>query len=43
MVDYEKKYLELTSGFMKCVDDISDEFPYANGFEKSIIALRRKG
>lgn len=43
MVDYEKKYLELTSGFMKCVDDISDEFPDANGFEKSIIALRRKG
>ena len=43
MVDYEKKYLELTSGFMKCTDDVSDEFPEANGFEKSIIALRREG
>ena len=43
MVDYEKKYLELTGGFMKCADDVSDEFPEANGFEKSIIALRRNG
>ena len=43
MMDYEKKYLELTQGFMKCIDDISNEFPEANGFEKSIIALRRNG
>lgn len=43
MLDYEKKYLELTGGFMKCADDVSDEFPEANGFEKSIIALRREG
>ena len=43
MIDYEKKYLELTSGFMKCADDVSGEFPEANGFEKSIIALRKNG
>lgn len=42
-MDYEKKYLELTSGFMKCFDDISDEFPDADGFEKTIIGLRRVG
>lgn len=43
MIDYEKKYLELTQGFLKCIEDISDEFPNANGFEKAIIAMRRKG
>ena len=43
MVDYEKKYLELTRGLLKCIDDISDEFPEASGFEKSVIALRRNG
>ena len=42
-MDYEKKYLELTNGFMKCIDDISNEFPEANGFEKIVIALRREG
>lgn len=43
MIDYEKKYLELTNGITKCIDDISNEFSEANGFEKSVIALRRKG
>jgi hypothetical protein len=43
MVDYEKKYLDLTTGFMKCIEDISDEFPKATGFDKAVIALRRKG
>ena len=43
MVDYEKKYLELTNGITKCIDDISNEFSEANGFEKAVIALRRKG
>lgn len=43
MIDYEQKYLELTGGFMKCADDVSNEFPEANGFEKSIIALRKEG
>ena len=41
MLDYEKKYLQLTQMFG--VKDISDEFPNANGFEKSVIALRRNG
>jgi len=41
MLDYEKKYLQLTQLFG--VKDISDEFPDANGFEKSVIALRRNG
>lgn len=43
MIDYEKKYLELTQGFLKCIEDISDEFQNANGFEKAVIAMRRKG
>lgn len=43
MLDYEKKYLELTRGITKCINDISDEFPKANGFEKAIIAMRRNG
>ena len=43
MVDYEKKYLELTNGFLKCFDDISSEFPDASGFEKIVIGLRREG
>ena len=43
MLDYDKKYLELTQGVTKCIDDISDEFPEATGFEKAVIALRRKG
>ncbi len=43
MPDYEKRYLQLTSGFTKCIDDISDEFPEATAFEKSVIALRRNG
>ena len=41
MVDYEKKYLQLTQLFG--VKNISDEFPEANGFEKSVIVLRRNG
>lgn len=41
MIDYEKKYLQLTQLFG--VKDISNEFPEANGFEKSVISLRRNG
>lgn len=41
MLDYEKKYLQLTQLFG--VKDISDEFPNANGFEKSVIAMRQNG
>ena len=43
MIDYEKKYLELTQGVTKCIEDISNEFPNATGFEKAVIAMRRKG
>ena len=43
MLNYEKKYLELTQGVTKCIDDISSEFPKATGFEKAVIAMRRKG
>lgn len=42
MIDYEKKYLDLTSGLNKCIPDISNQFPDANGFEKSVIAMRQK-
>lgn len=43
MLDYEKKYVDLTSGLNKCIPDISDQFPDASGFEKSVIAMRQKG
>lgn len=43
MLDYEKKYVDLTSGINKCIPDISQEFPDANGFEKAVIAMRRLG
>lgn len=43
MIDYEKKYVDLTSGLNKCIPDISNEFLNANGFEKAVIAMRRLG
>ena len=43
MLDYEKKYVDLTSGINKCIPDISQQFPNADGFEKSVIAMRQKG
>lgn len=43
MLDYEKKYLDLTSGLNKCIPDISNQFPNANGFEKSVISMRKEG
>ena len=43
MLDYEKKYVDLTSGLNRCIPDITDQFPDANGFEKSVIAMRQKG
>ena len=43
MLDYEKKYLELTQGVTKCIDDVSNEFIEATGFEKAVIAMRRLG
>ena len=43
MVDYEKRFIELTKGISKCIPDVSEEFPDASPFEKSVIALRRQG
>lgn len=43
MLDYEKKYADLTSGLNRCIPDVSQEFPDANGFEKAVIAMRRLG
>lgn len=39
-MDWTKKYKEITSGFYKCAEDISDQYPDCNDFEKCIIALR---
>ena len=40
-MDFEKKYKQLISFFH--LDDVSDKYPTAGWFEKSIIALRLKG
>ena len=29
-MDYEKKYKELTTGWLQCVEDISNEYPQCN-------------
>ena len=42
-MNWEKKYKEITSGFYKCTEDISSDYPDCNDFEKCIIALRLKG
>ena len=42
-MDWKKKYNELVSGFYKCCDDISEQYPECNDFEKCVIALRLKG
>lgn len=42
-MNWEKKYKEITSGFYKCAEDISSDYPDCNDFEKCIIALRLKG
>lgn len=42
MLDYEKKYLELTQGFL-AIPDVTEEFPEATGFEKAVISMRRMG
>lgn len=41
-MDWSKKYKELTSGFYKCCDDISEKYPECNDFEKCVISLRLK-
>ena len=40
-MDWKKKYNELTSGFYKCTEDVSNEYPECNDFEKCIISLRK--
>jgi hypothetical protein len=42
MLDYEKKYLDLTSGLNQCIPDVSREYSNCNGFEKAVIAMRKK-
>ena len=42
-MDYEKKYAEYTNGFLKCISDVSQEYPDCNGFEKCVIAFRKDG
>ena len=42
-MDWKRKYRELTSGFYKCCDDISAQYPECSDFEKCVIALRLKG
>lgn len=42
-MDWEKKYKEITSGWFKCTEDISDKYPECNNFEKCIISLRLNG
>lgn len=42
-MDWKKKYKEITSGFYKCCEDISEQYPECNDFEKCIISLRLKG
>lgn len=42
-MDWDRKYRELTSGFYQCCEDISEQFPDCNDFEKCIISLRLKG
>ena len=43
MVDYEKRFIELTKGVSRCIPDLSEEFPNATGFEKAVVAMRQKG
>lgn len=43
MIDYEKRFIELTKGVSRCIPDLSEEFPNATGFEKAVIAMRQKG
>ena len=43
MVDYEKKYHEYTQGILKCIPDISNDYPECNGLEKCVISMRKQG
>ena len=39
-MDYEEKYKELTSGLLKCVNPLDDEYSELSGFEKCVLVLR---
>ena len=39
-MDYEEKYKELTSGLLKCVNPLDDEYSNLSGFEKCVLVLR---
>lgn len=41
-MDYDKKYVDLTSGLNKCIPDISNDYPDCNGFEKAVISMRKE-
>lgn len=43
MIDYEKKYKEYTEGILKCIPDVSQEYPDCDGFEKCVISMRKQG
>lgn len=42
-MDWTKKYKEITSGFYKCTEDVSANYPECNDFEKCVISLRLNG
>lgn len=39
-MDWSRKYKEITSGILKCTEDVSVQYPECNDFEKCIISLR---
>lgn len=42
-MDWSSKYKQITSGFYKCAEDVSNEYPDCGDFEKCVIALRLNG
>ncbi len=42
-MDYEKKYHDYTAGILRCISDITEEYPDCNGFEKCVISMRKQG
>lgn len=42
-MNWDKKYRDITEGWLKCADDISADYPDCDSFEKCILALRLKG
>ena len=42
-MEWNKKYKDLTTGFYKCANDISFNYPECNDFEKCVISLRLNG